>query len=198
MDSGIIRSLPTRKVPRAPRIEFSTVEPPKRRSWMLQTTGLASSTGALKEELQVGIAPSLEVLSLYIDELTCLTPQGRGILLDYARWAASQTPAISYSCFSTHSISFSALRAMCRDFKVTPRKGDVLFIRTGLIPEWTAFSEQQKTDYAAQTEPKHAGVEACIETLEWLWDSGISAVAGDAISWEVCAPKSLKNPFALL
>jgi hypothetical protein len=78
---------------------------------------------------------------------------------------------------------------MCRDFKVTPRKGDVLFIRTAVIPEWNSFSEQQKMDYAAQVLPKHAGVEACIETLEWLWDSGISVVAGDAISWEVCAPK---------
>lgn len=74
---------------------------------------------------------------------------------------------------------------MCRDFKVTPRKGDVLFIRTGLIPEWDNFTHQQKADYAAQSIPEHAGVEACVETLSWLWDSGISAVAGDAISWEV-------------
>jgi len=25
---------------------------------------------------------------------------------------------------------------------------------------------------------------ASIELLEWLWDSGITAVAGDAISWK--------------
>jgi hypothetical protein len=47
------------------------------------------------------------------------------------------------------------------------------------------FSEQQKQDYAAQKEPEHAGVEASLETLEWIWDSGIVAVAGDAISFEV-------------
>lgn len=74
---------------------------------------------------------------------------------------------------------------MCRDFKVTPRKGDILFVRTGVIPEWDSFSDQQKKDYATQAVPEHAGIEACIETLEWLWDSGIAAVAGDAISWEV-------------
>lgn len=28
-------------------------------------------------------------------------------------------------------------------------------------------------------------MEASIELLEWLWDTGISAVAGDAVSWEV-------------
>jgi len=68
---------------------------------------------------------------------------------------------------------------------VSPKKGDILFIRTGVIPEWDSFSDQQKKDYAAQKKPEHAGMEACIELLEWLWDNGISAVAGDAISWEV-------------
>jgi hypothetical protein len=74
---------------------------------------------------------------------------------------------------------------MCKHFKVAPRKGDILFIRTGVITEWDSFSDQEKREYAAQKEPKHAGIEACIATLEWLWDSGIAAVAGDAISWEV-------------
>jgi kynurenine formamidase len=74
---------------------------------------------------------------------------------------------------------------MCKHFKVAPRKGDILFIRTGVITEWDSFSDQEKREYATQKEPKHAGVEACMATLEWLWDSGITAVAGDAISWEV-------------
>ena len=74
---------------------------------------------------------------------------------------------------------------MCKHHNVTPRKGDILLIRTGLMPEWEAFSDEQKQDYAAQKKPEHAGVEACLEVLEWLWDSGISAVVGDAISWEV-------------
>jgi kynurenine formamidase len=105
--------------------------------------------------------------------------------VDYAHWAASQTPPISYSCFSTHSISFSTLMAVCEAQKIKPKKGDILFVRTGVIPEWETFSDKQKMDYATQEVPKHAGVEACIEVLEWLWDSGITAVAGDAISWEV-------------
>jgi kynurenine formamidase len=110
---------------------------------------------------------------------------GRGILLDYACWAASQSPPVTYSTFSTHSIPFSTLLAICKAQNVTPRKGDILFIRTGVIPEWDSFTDQQKKEYSEQKEPQHAGVEACIELLEWLWDSGISAVAGDAISWEV-------------
>lgn len=117
--------------------------------------------------------------------LTTSMFQGRGILLDYAAWAAAQSPPISYSTFSTHSIPFATLLAICKHQNVTPGKGDILFIRTGVIPEWNSFSDQEKREYAAQKEPKHAGVEACLETLEWLWDIGISAVAGDAISWEV-------------
>lgn len=74
---------------------------------------------------------------------------------------------------------------------MSPKKGDILFIRTGVIPEWNTFSDQRKQEYAAQKTPEHAGVEANIEVLEWLWDSGISAVAGDAISWEVSPTPSL-------
>ncbi|PVH84448.1 hypothetical protein DL98DRAFT_453249 [Cadophora sp. DSE1049] len=110
---------------------------------------------------------------------------GRGILLDYQLWATSQQPPITYSNFSTHAIPFTTIPAMCKAFNVTPQKGDVLFIRMGVIPEWDNYTSTQKQEYAAQKEPEHAGVEACVEVLEWLWDSGISAVAGDAISWEV-------------
>jgi hypothetical protein len=84
---------------------------------------------------------------------------------------------------------------MCKHYNVVPLKGDVLFIRTGVIPEWNSMSDEKKREYAAQKEPKHAGVEACLEVLEWLWNSGISAVAGDAISWEVSVPGSQQTSF---
>ncbi|CZT06293.1 hypothetical protein WAI453_006279 [Rhynchosporium graminicola] len=110
---------------------------------------------------------------------------GRGVFLDYQLWASSQSPPITYTNFSTHAISFAAIQAMLTFFNITPQKGDILLVRMGVIPEWDAFTSTQKVEYAAQKEPQHAGVEACAETLEWLWDSGFAAVAGDAISWEV-------------
>lgn len=58
-------------------------------------------------------------------------------------------------------------------------------MRTGVIPEWDSFSEEQKVTYAKNESPEHAGVEASLELCEWLWDGGVSAVVGDAISWEV-------------
>jgi kynurenine formamidase len=71
---------------------------------------------------------------------------------------------------------------MCKAENVTPRKGDILFVRTGMMQEWDTFTEEQKKAYATQEEAEHAGVEASIDLLEWLWDTGITAVAGDAIS----------------
>ena len=53
------------------------------------------------------------------------------------------------------------------------------------MQEWDSRLEKEKRAYADQREPEHAGVEATLELLEWLWDSGVSAVVGDAISWEV-------------
>lgn len=47
------------------------------------------------------------------------------------------------------------------------------------------MTEDQKKAYSQNPNPQHAGVEATIDMLRWLWDTGFSAVAGDAISWEV-------------
>jgi hypothetical protein len=65
-----------------------------------------------------------------------------------------------------------------------------------MVLEWDTFTDEQKKDYAAQKEPEHAGIGASIELLEWLWDSGITAVAGDAISWEV--GRSLESSFSVV
>ncbi|TGO67040.1 hypothetical protein BOTNAR_0049g00270 [Botryotinia narcissicola] len=110
---------------------------------------------------------------------------GRGILIDYAHWCTQQSPPIRYTNFSLHNIPFKTLVTILADQNITPQRGDILFIRMGLIPEWDNFSDSQKQEYAYQSTPEHAGVEPSLELLEWLWDGGISAVAGDAISWEV-------------
>lgn len=114
-----------------------------------------------------------------------IRPTGRGIFLDYVLWASLQSPPITYSTFSTHYIPFSAILSMLTHFAIKPQRGDILFIRTGVMPEWDSFTDEKKREYAAQKEPQHAGVEASVELLEWLWDAGVASVVGDAISWEV-------------
>lgn len=65
------------------------------------------------------------------------------------------------------------------------RSGDILFVRIGVIEEWDSMTPAQKQAYADSKTPEHAGVEATTEVLEWIWNNQFSAIAGDAISWEV-------------
>ncbi|KAF2872623.1 hypothetical protein BDV95DRAFT_628226 [Massariosphaeria phaeospora] len=113
---------------------------------------------------------------------------GRGVLLDYASWAEKK--GIQYSTFTTHEIRLSDLEEIAKECNITFQKGDVLFVRIGMTKEWDSkMTTAQKEAYGASTNPQHAGVEASEAVLRWIWDSGFSAVAGDAISWEVYPPK---------
>lgn len=114
---------------------------------------------------------------------------GRGVLLDYASYA--QRSGIKYSTFSDHAVPLSVLLAIAKEQRVTFRRGDILFIRIGVIQEWeTSMTQEDKVAYAEDSKPQHAGVEGTEEMLRWIWDEGFAAVAGDAISFEVYPPKS--------
>ncbi|KAF2466990.1 uncharacterized protein BDR25DRAFT_292724 [Lindgomyces ingoldianus] len=113
---------------------------------------------------------------------------GRGVLIDYASWAEKK--GIQYSTFSLHAVKLSDIQEIAKESGIKFRRGDVLFIRIGMTKEWdTKMTIEQKNTYAASSNPQHAGVEGSEEVLRWIWDSKFSAVAGDAISWEVYPPK---------
>ncbi|KAF2087341.1 hypothetical protein K490DRAFT_73736 [Saccharata proteae CBS 121410] len=114
---------------------------------------------------------------------------GRGVLIDYASWADKK--GIEYSTFSVHEIKLSDIMEIAKECNVTLQKGDILFVRIGVTREWeTKMDDAAKKAYATGGNPQHAGVEGTMDVLRWLWDSGISAVAGDAISWEVYPTKT--------
>ncbi|KAL2380073.1 hypothetical protein RJZ90_004839 [Blastomyces dermatitidis] len=114
---------------------------------------------------------------------------GRGVLIDYASYASKK--GIKYSTFSTHQISLSDILEIAADCNLTFKRGDILFIRIGVTNEWdNVMTDDQKRAYSVNPKPEHAGVEATTEMLRWLWDTGFSAVAGDAISWEVYPPQN--------
>lgn len=109
---------------------------------------------------------------------------GRGVLIDYASWAPKH--GISYSTFSTHEIKLAEIRAIAKECNTEFQKGDILFVRIGMTQEWdNRMTPEQKQSYASNPSPQHAGVEATQVVLRWIWDQQFSAVAGDAISWEV-------------
>ncbi|KAK2814039.1 hypothetical protein FQN50_000443 [Emmonsiellopsis sp. PD_5] len=108
----------------------------------------------------------------------------RGVLIDYAAYAAKR--GIKYSTFSTHQIRLSEIQEIAKECNLTFKRGDILFVRIGVTNEWdNIMTDEQKRAYSLNPNPAHAGVEATTEMLRWLWDNGFSAVAGDAISWEV-------------
>lgn len=109
---------------------------------------------------------------------------GRGVLIDYASWAEKN--GIQYSTFSTHQIKLSDILQIAKECNITFQKGDVLLVRIGVTKEWdTIMTDAQKQAYSNNSRPEHAGVESSTDMLRWLWDTGFSAIAGDAISWEV-------------
>ncbi|KAL1961892.1 hypothetical protein VTN77DRAFT_925 [Rasamsonia byssochlamydoides] len=112
---------------------------------------------------------------------------GRGVLIDYAAWAEKR--GIKYTTFSQHQIKLTDILEIAKECNITFQKGDILLIRIGVTKEWdTVMTEEQKREYSQNPKPQHAGVEATMDVLRWLWDTGFAAVAGDAISWEVYPP----------
>ncbi|KAF2759490.1 hypothetical protein EJ05DRAFT_498701 [Pseudovirgaria hyperparasitica] len=111
---------------------------------------------------------------------------GRGVLIDYAWWAEKQ--GIEYSTFSQHHVKLSDITQIAKECDIIFQRGDILIVRIGMTKEWNSWSDQAKQEYASQSNPLHAGVENSMDVLRWIWDTGFSAVAGDAISWEVRIP----------
>lgn len=114
---------------------------------------------------------------------------GRAVLLDYASYA--ERHGISYSCFSDHSIPLHTLLNVAKEQNdLQFRRGDILFVRMGLVREWErTMGVTERTAYANSTAPQHAGVEGTVEMLRWIWDTGFAAVGGDAVSFELYPPR---------
>lgn len=106
---------------------------------------------------------------------------GRGVLLDYARWAIDR--GLTYSPGDRHEITAADLQAVAQAQGVTFEVGDILLVRSG----WLAWYETlDAAGRVAVATPPYSGVGVAQgdETLRFLWDSGFAAVAGDAIAFE--------------
>ena len=106
---------------------------------------------------------------------------GRGVLLDYRRWALAN--GVAYSPGDRHAISADELRATAAAQGVVLQLGDILVVRSGWI-EWYLTLDQAARDAVATPPYAAVGVAQGDDTLRLLWDTGIAAVVGDAIAWE--------------
>lgn len=110
---------------------------------------------------------------------------GRGVLLDYRRWALAY--GIAYSPNERHEISVEALQATARAQGVVLRTGDILIVRSGWVDWYLGLDAEGRV--AAATPPHRAvGVVQGDEMLRYLWDTHVAAVVGDTIAFEAFPP----------
>lgn len=106
---------------------------------------------------------------------------GRGVLVDYARWAHEN--GVRYSPGERHEITVPELLAAAREQGVRFQPGDILIVRSGWIAWYRGLDRAARE--AVATPPYTAvGLAQGDATLRFLWDTGFAAVAGDAVAFE--------------
>lgn len=106
---------------------------------------------------------------------------GRGVLLDYPRWAAAR--GITFAPGERHEITAADLRAIAAAQRVEFQVGDILVVRSGWIA-WYLTLDQAAREAVATPPFAAIGVAQGDDTLRFLWDTGFAAVVGDAIAFE--------------
>ncbi|KAL1887979.1 hypothetical protein Sste5346_009861 [Sporothrix stenoceras] len=113
---------------------------------------------------------------------------GRGVLLDWRSWALEQ--GIAYSPFESHAIPLEQLKAVAVAQGIGAfREGDILLVRSGWIEEYRKLSPNEQVALAERPDRSFVGVEASRAMLEWHWDNGFAAVAGDTNAYEAWPPR---------
>jgi len=115
---------------------------------------------------------------------------GRAVLLDVARWRASEGRPLQAD--APDPIEPDELAATARAQGVEVREGDVLLIRTGWISWYSAQPPEVRRALASDL--KAPGLRPGEATARTLWDLHIAAVAGDNPALEVWPPGALATP----
>ncbi|KAI1408272.1 hypothetical protein F5Y13DRAFT_204968 [Hypoxylon sp. FL1857] len=123
---------------------------------------------------------------------------GRGILLDYARYAEAKNIKPEY--YDNYKIRYSDLVDIAKTQGIDLRTarqggdiqiGDILLIRSGFLKNSTTLTYEQKAErhlqpfrFGPNDGQRYIGVEQSEEILDFLHDSYFSAVAGDQPAFE--------------
>lgn len=108
---------------------------------------------------------------------------GRGVLLDYARWAEANGVALQPG--TRQEIPASHLEAVAQAQGVTFQTGDILVVRSGWMKWYLEQDQATRTAYAGQIPPQAIGLTQGDESLRFLWNNHFAAVAGDTLAFEV-------------
>lgn len=109
------------------------------------------------------------------------------MLLDFEAWRMTGQDGAEreYDAFSSDSaISLEELKKVAKAQGTTFRFGDILIVRSGFMAAYAKKSAEELRAHQ-ETQPRSfGGVEQGEEVLEWLWENGFAAVAGDAPAFE--------------
>jgi hypothetical protein len=102
---------------------------------------------------------------------------GRGVLLDYARFAAQH--GIAFAPNERYTITAAQLQAAADWQGVRFQIGDILLLRTGWVGWYNRLSEEQRAALAQPGALAVAGLEQSEDSLRFLWDHHFAAIACD-------------------
>ena len=116
---------------------------------------------------------------------------GRGVLIDFARFAVAE--GLDYSAGSRYGITATQLKAAAQWQGVTFEVGDILLLRTGWIEWYSSLNSEQRTQLAEPGALHAAGLDQSNESLMFLWNHHFAAVASDNPSVEAYPPAPLEE-----
>jgi len=111
---------------------------------------------------------------------------GRGVLLDLARSAARHGAALDPGQRS--EFSAQDLAAVAAEQKVTLETGDILLVRTGWIDWYCRLDRAERTNLARNWPHDVCGLAQGDDSLRFLWDNHVAAVASDSPTFEAYPP----------
>jgi hypothetical protein len=111
---------------------------------------------------------------------------GRGVLIDFARFASAH--GLAYTAGSRYGISAEELKAAAQWQGIDFQLGDILFLRTGWIEWYSSLDLEERTQLAEPGGLQAAGLDQSDESLRFLWDNHFAAIASDNPSFEAFPP----------
>jgi kynurenine formamidase len=111
---------------------------------------------------------------------------GRGVLVDFARWA--QSNGVQADPGTAYKISADQFKEAAKAQGVQFQTGDVLLVRTGWMEWYLSQTTRQQFELGHSSAFQCIGFEQSDDTLRFLWDNHFAAVASDNTSVEAWPP----------
>jgi Putative cyclase len=112
---------------------------------------------------------------------------GRGVLIDYARYAAAHK--IEFKPGERSPITAEQLKAAATWQGMIFHDGDILLLRTGWMAWYNALHLDERTALAQPGAFSACGLDQGEDSLRFLWDHHFAAIAGDHPAFEAYPPK---------